>query len=443
MLGLEQLLALIIFLVTVGFIIWGRIDRTAVAVIGVVVMVMAGVMSEIEAFHYVDWNVIAILIGIWIIASYFNHTGIPEFLAIKSFGASRGNMALFITLLGILAGFISTFVDNVVVILMFAPIIFHITDRLRLNPFPFVLFTGLCANFMGTALLLGDLPPQMLHAVSGIEFLEFIWIHGKPSSFPILTATFFITVFYFYMRKFRSKFSNPLKAMEVEGLKELDKVDAKFYIKDKKFAAIDIGIFIGTIVAMSLRQFIGVKLGFIALTGAIALILTLELLKNRVKAPSFEEILSSLDWRAVLFYVALFALVGGIGHVGLLKMLAETIKPYFISPFIGVSILYWVTVPVVGIVEHDAYILTFLYVIKDMAALGIDPWPFWWALLWAGTLGSNLTVAGAPALYVAINICERKTGRKVTMKQFFEFSVPYVLVSTVVCYILTILIWTL
>ena len=49
---------------------------------------------------------------------------------------------------------------------------------------------GFSANFMGTALLLGDLPPQMLHSVAGAEFFDFIWQHGRPSSFPILMVTF-------------------------------------------------------------------------------------------------------------------------------------------------------------------------------------------------------------------------------------------------------------
>jgi len=66
---------------------------------------------------------------------------------------------------------------------------------------------------------------------------------------------------------------------------------------------------------------------------------------------------------------------------------------------LGGTLLYWVTALIVGVVEHDAYILTMLYVIRDLGnTQSIDPWPLYWMLLWAGTLGSNLTIAGAPAL---------------------------------------------
>ena len=53
---------------------------------------------------------------------------------------------------------------------------------------------GFGANFMGTALIIGDLPPQMLHSVAGAEFFDFIWQFGRPSSFPILMVTFLITL---------------------------------------------------------------------------------------------------------------------------------------------------------------------------------------------------------------------------------------------------------
>ena len=145
------------------------------------------------------------------------------------------------------------------------------------------------------------------------------------------------------------------------------------------------------------------------MTGALTLVLLLEMLGDRVKAPSFEKMLEELDWRAIFFYIALFALVGGLEKMHVLDALASHLRPVFAENFaLGATLMYWITVPIVGIVEHDAYILTFLHTIKELEADGVPPWPLWWMLLWSGTLGSNLTVAGAPALYAALNICQRE-----------------------------------
>lgn len=220
-------------------------------------------------------------------------------------------------------------------------------------------------------------------------------------------------------------------------------VEAK--IENPLFATIVVGWFLGTVIAMSMREYIGVQLGFIALTGAISLVLVLSLLGDRVKeATSFEECLQELDWRAIFFYIALFALVGGLEKSHILDLLANQLKPIFLENYaLGATLLYWITVPIVGLVEHDAYILTFLHTIKDLAKDGIEPWPLWWVVLWAGTLGSNLTIAGAPALYVALSLGEKEEGRKVSLREFLAWSVPFTLVCSFVCYVLAMVIWVL
>jgi len=195
---------------------------------------------------------------------------------------------------------------------------------------------------------------------------------------------------------------------------------------------------------MALREQLDVKLGFIALTGAIILVLIVETMGERLKAPSFEEIFQELDWRAVFFYIALFALVGGLEKTHILDMFATVIKPLFAENYVlATTLLYWVTIPIVGLVEHDAYILTFLHTIKDLGGAGIPDWPLYWMLLWSGTLGSNLTIAGAPALYVALTISEKEEGRKVSLREFLAWSIPFTILASGVCYIFGMLIWVL
>jgi len=430
-----QWLTLIIFSVTILVVVSNKIDSTLAGLLGVTAMIWAGVMNEDDAFKYVDWNVMAILIAIWLIAGYFGKSGVPSWLSVQALKLSGGRPGLLVMILTMLAGIISMFVDNVVTILMMAPVALPLARAMKLPVVPVILMIGFGANFMGTALLIGDLPPQMLHSVAGAEFFDFFWQHGRPSSFPILMLTFIITLAAMWAYGFRGR-------PRVTSISELG-IDAK--IANPLFATIVVVWFLGTVIAMSMRELIGVKLGFIALTGAITLVLVLHFLGDRVKeAPSFEEMVQELDWRAIFFYIALFALVGGLEKAHILDKLADAMKPMFAQSYaLGATVLYWVTVPIVGLVEHDAYILTFLYAIKDMGEAGIEPWPLYWMLVWSGTLGSNLTVAGAPALYVALSLAEKEEGRKVSLREFLAWSVPFTLVCSLVCYVLGMLIWVL
>jgi len=433
-----QLTALSILIATIGAIVWGKIDRTAVAIFGAVCMVITGCLSDKEAFMAVDWNVIILMISFWILAGYFAKSGIPEAIAHRAVAWSGGDLSKFLIIVGAASGILSLFVDNVLVILIMAPVALHITRLLKINPVPFLIFIGLCANFTGSALLIGDLPPQMLHSVSGIEFLEFIWQSGRPSSFPILMITF-AAVLWFFRINFKRQLRG--KAMATEVFAVIDPENGGG-VRDKRFAAITVISFIATIVALSLRWLIGLELGAIAAIGAAVTVLVMEIYGRKLSRPSFEEVLTSLDWRSILFYISLFILIGGINRQGLIMMAADAIAPIFASnTALGVTSVYWLTVPVVGFIEHDAYILALLYLVKDFSIqAGVSPWPYWWAILWSGTLGSNLTVTGAPALLVALNLCERE-GCKVSAKEFFRYSLPFVLISVFVCYLLMMVFW--
>jgi len=436
-----QIAASVIFLASIILVITGWIDSVIAALSGIILMILVGIYSDIDAFKIVDWNVIAILLSIWIISGYFGKSGVPDFLAAIILKMSKGNVAVFVTVLGMLAGFVSMLIDNVVVVLMFAPVVFHACRRFNFPAFAPVMFVGLCANFMGTAMLLGDLPPQMLHSVSGIEFSGFLWYLGRPSSFFILCFSYIITCGFFYWL-FSKKYKDI--RMDVASMSEEKPLD---HIKDKPFAIISCSIFVLTIIAMAFRPVFGYTLGFIAMWGAIAIILVFELFKDKftLEIPNVEQVLSELDWRAIFFYVSLFALVGGLEHAGVIKLVSNAITPLIQkSLVIGATALFWVTAPIVGIVEHDAYILTMLYVIRDLGKeTGMNPWPLYWMLLWAGTLGSNLTVAGAPALFVAKSMGEKEDQRKVSLKEFLGITVPYVIISLIFCYIPAMLIWVI
>jgi Na+/H+ antiporter NhaD/arsenite permease-like protein len=430
----SQWLALGIFAVTIIAVVANVIDSTLAALLGVAAMIWLGVMSEEDAFGYVDWNVMSILVSVWLIAGYFGRSGVPSWIAVQALALSGGRPGLLVMILTFLAGMISMFVDNVVTILMMAPVAMPLARALRLAATPVILMIGFGANFMGTALIIGDLPPQMLHSVAGAEFGDFVWQFGRPSSFPILLVTFLVTLSAMYAYGFRG----------LERVRDLSALGIDAKIPNPLFAGVVVFWFVGTVVAMSLRELIGVKLGFIALTGAVTLVLALTLLGRRVAAPNIEEMVHELDWRAIFFYIALFALVGALEKTHVLELLATGIEPIFAQSYVaGASVLYWVTVPIVGLVEHDAYILTFLYAIRDLGQSGIEPWPLYWMLLWSGTLGSNLSIAGAPALYAALNLAEKEEGRKISLREFLSWSVPFTLVCSLVCYVLGMLVWVI
>jgi Na+/H+ antiporter NhaD/arsenite permease-like protein len=182
-------LAIAIFVAAVVAIITRVIDEGVSALIGLLLMILFTSYSPEQAFRAVDWNVIFILLGMWLITAYMIEGGMAEAIVSTIAQRSKSYHALLISM-AIVAGFVSMFVDNVLVILLFGSITIEAARRSNANPVLAALLIGFSANFMGTALLMGDLPPQLLHSIARAEFLDFVWHQGRPSSFPLLTITF-------------------------------------------------------------------------------------------------------------------------------------------------------------------------------------------------------------------------------------------------------------
>ncbi|ABM80458.1 SLC13 family permease [Hyperthermus butylicus] len=428
----SEALSLLVFLATIVAINARIIDETVVALVGLTAMVVLAGYRPDDAFHAVDWNVIMILLGMWMITAYLNRAGFSE--AVVRFVSRRvRDYRLFLVYLMLIAGFISMFVDNVLVILLLGSMVIEAARRNGANIGLAVLMIGFSANFMGTALLMGDLPPQLLHSVAGAEFLDFIWSRGKPSSFPLLTITFLAVtglMYFLFIRREPSMLQLPETSSSGVGA-------------DRRLLNISVFFFAATVAAMALRPLLGVPLGFITIAGASLLALTVEVWRRLGgRVPSFEEIIGDVEWRALMFYALLFSLVGGLEESGVLRRAAEHLQPYVQAGGVAAyTVFYWVTGLLSTMIEHDALLLTFLYIVRNAANLaGVDAWPLYWAMAWAATLGSNATIVAAPALYVAVTMAE-KAGHRISPREFLRYSLTYATASLVIHYLLTLPLW--
>jgi len=189
---------------------------------------------------------------------------------------------------------------------------------------------------------------------------------------------------------------------------------------------------------MSLRKLLEVPLGAIAFSGALVMAFSIEFLKKIGKLseiPSFSEVLSGLEWRAVLYYAFLFVLVGCIEKAGFISALANSLQPFLYNMYIGIPMMYWVSAGVASIVQFDAYNLTIFRTLKDLS-FTMDVWPYYWSVAWAATLASNATIVSAPALYVTWTLIE-KEGYKVTTKAFHSITVKFAIITLMINFIIT------
>lgn len=165
--------ALIIFIITYTGIIFTRlpkvnIDRPSSAFFGAVAMIVTGILPFDEAIKAIDFNTIALLLGMMIIVATLELDGFFSFLASRTLSYSDTPFKLLI-ILTMITGLSSAFLVNDAVVLLFTPVVILICRSTRLNPIPFLIAEILASN-VGSAMTMTGNPQNMLIGLnSGIS----------------------------------------------------------------------------------------------------------------------------------------------------------------------------------------------------------------------------------------------------------------------------------
>jgi Na+/H+ antiporter NhaD/arsenite permease-like protein len=414
------ILAIAIFLITYAIIITEKISRAAISVFGGALLIVFGILNLDEVFEkYIEWNTIALLVGMMILVGIINKTGIFQYVAIKSAKAAKGNPIHILIILSLFTAFASAFLDNVTTVLLLVPVTLAITDILEVNPTPFLISEILASNIGGTATLIGDPPNIMIGSANKqLSFNAFL-LHLTPVVLLILIATLFV-LYLIYRRQLT------ISGRNVQKLMELDEND---YIKNPvlmKKSLIILGL---TILAFILHSAIHLEASIIAISGATLLMIV------GLKKEEAEEALDSVDWVTIFFFIGLFTLVGGLQEVGVIKYLA--VKALDLThgdiPLTSALIL-WGSGFASATIDNIPFVATMIPLIKDIAdslGLSIDSPAInalWWSLALGACLGGNGTLIGASANVVVANIAERE-GKGFSYIDFLKIGAPLTLLA--------------
>ncbi|HSN65247.1 MAG TPA: SLC13 family permease, partial [Fusibacter sp.] len=79
----QLVIAIGVFSVTYLMIMSEKLNRTAVAMVGALLMVILNIEAQEKALEYIDFNTIGLLIGMMIIVNIMKKSGIFQYVAIR------------------------------------------------------------------------------------------------------------------------------------------------------------------------------------------------------------------------------------------------------------------------------------------------------------------------------------------------------------------------
>ncbi|MBG9790910.1 ArsB/NhaD family transporter [Brevibacillus laterosporus] len=411
--GSQAYLALTFFLLTYACIISEKIHRTIIAMVGAVLLIITGIVSQEHALHYIDFNTLGLLIGMMILVAITSQTGLFKYMAIKAAKLAKGNPAMILIYLSLITALASAFLDNVTTVLLIVPITFSIAHSLRVNPIPYLISEILAANIGGTATLIGDPPNIMIgSAVPELDFMAFL-TNLAPIIVPIMIITLAL-LYFIYRKQLVTTPALQAKIMELNEKEEL--TDIRLVVK----SLIVLGL---TITGFVIHNLLGLETATIALTGAFFLLLL-------TGENYLEDALLQVEWTTLFFFVGLFILVGGLVETGVIDLLAKKVMSLTGGGAMSSAFLIlWLSAIASAFVDNIPFVATMIPLIKGLGHLGIQNIePLWWSLSLGACLGGNGTVIGASANVIVIGLA-MKDGYRITFLGFMKVAFPLMLLS--------------
>lgn len=424
-----------IFLITYALIVTERMHRTLAALLGGVAMILLGVISQEQAFHAVDWNVIFLLAGMMAIANILRETGLFQWIAVQAVRLGKGDPFRILVILTLVTAFSSGLLDNVTIVVLVAPVTLFVAASLKVSPFPFLIAEILASNIGGAATLIGDPPNILIGSAARIDFLTFA-AHMTPIVLLILFAFIGLAWLMFNKDMQRDSRHSPdaaaLNAPELSGdasellttggSLDVEALDASQLITNPPLLRKSIVVMAGVIVGFFVHGALHLEPATIALAGATVLMIWGQ------NDP--HHVLREVEWTTLFFFVGLFITVEAVVEVGIIEAVAQAaLSLTGGNLFLTSMLLIWLSAIASGIVDNIPYTATMIPVVKSLGqTMPVEP--LWWSLALGADLGGNATLVGASANVVVASLAER-SGYPIRFQTFLRYGVITTLLSLV------------
>lgn len=414
-----------ILVLVYAVLIFEKINRAVLAMLGAGLMIILGVLNQEQAVKGVDFNTLALLIGMMVIVAVTSKSGLFQYVAIKSAKVVKADPMGILLMLTVITAVFSALLDNVTTVLLIAPITLLITDSLGIKVFPFFFAEIFASNLGGTATLIGDPPNIIIGSAAGLSFNDFL---ANTMPISVVTMILFIGIIFFI---YRNKLTTTLKARAL-----IMRFNEKEAITDHVLMYKSLFVLALVVLGFTLGHGMGIEPGTSALFGA-ALLLLLAYWKQHPEAQNetIHHIFGEVEWVTIFFFAGLFVIVAGVEATGLLEQIGHKMLEVTKGDMQNTAFLIlWVSGILSALLDNIPFVATMIPLIESTADTFGGPEaiePLWWSLALGACFGGNGSLIGASANLTVAAYAE-KAKQPIGFMKFFIRAFPLMLLTLVV-----------
>src|SRR3989338_8519844 len=403
--------------------------RLSFAFLGTSLLLITRSIDLENLIKFSSLEVILFLVGMMVLVGLLKDAGFFAWIVSMVLRIRNLTALKFMVIISAISALLSCAVDEVTSIIFIVAAVFEICDYFDVDPAPFLIISVLATNIGSSGTALGNPIGILIASRSGLTFEDFL-----AKAFPLMLVCLAaaIAILSFWYRK---------------SLAGLDKKIKEFGSNDLLIKLISVppdrqlktclAIFGVTLVFISLHRRLEVLMSLEANT----ILLTIPLISSGLvmawkwqKARKYIE--QDVEWWTLLFFLLLFAQAGTLKYTGATDILAKRLvslageSSIFLTGFI-----LWVAAIGSSILDNVVLVAAFIPVIQSLQGLHLRLEPLWWALLFGGCLGGNITMVGSTANIVALGILEKERNIRMTFFRWFWAGLTVGVITTSVVWL--------
>jgi Na+/H+ antiporter NhaD/arsenite permease-like protein len=290
-------MGVLIFLLTYVGVAVGRfprlaIDRTGIALLGAIAMVVGGVLTADEAFAAIHVPTLLLLYGLMIVSAQLRLGGFYTRLA-RDLTTWLDRPAFFLFLLMTVSGGLAAILANDIICLAFTPVLCVALRRRGLNPIPFLLGLAMGTNLGSASTIIGNPQSMLIGQLAQLDFKRFFFWCAPPS-FAGLLATWGLLL-WLYRGRLRLPVEHPPGSESADG--RWPPYNRRQTIK----GLIAVTVVIGLLLTRFPREW------------SVLAVAAVLLLSRQMHTRS---ILGLVDWHLITLFASLFIVVRGLNASG-------------------------------------------------------------------------------------------------------------------------------
>lgn len=396
-------IGLLIFVLSYIGIALGRIpglaiDRTGVALLGAMLMIVFHVVNVSDAVHSIDYSTLILLFGLMLLSTQYDLGGFYTKIADK---AAKGDISpkKFMALLIVISGGLSALLSNDVICFAMTPLVAKITMDRKWNAIPFLLALVVASNVGSAITIIGNPQNMLIGQQAHLNFATFLLWCGPPSVISL-------GVLYGW-----SIWRSPLVDKSIGGVSEIYSEEKLSFSEGWNQRQTSKAVILT--IAMIILFFTPIPREITVLGVAAILLMSRKFTTSRF--------LKQVDWPLLVLFIALFILIAGFRTSGGMVIINHFLETK------GVGLFHPVTFSVISVALSNL-VSNVPAVILLMADLPVHVPHLAFLLALTSTYAGNLIIIGSIANLIVIQQA-KQVGITIKFRHHFEWAAPFAILS--------------